>query len=49
MNDLFSRTIAATDFDDIYLDTLREQANLLSINFGGEDESIKKYPSSKDL
>lgn len=33
--------------DDIYLDTLKEQAVLLGV--AGEEETIKKYPSSKDL
>ena len=34
--------------DDIYLDTLREQALNLGI-LRDEEESIKKYPSLKDL
>lgn len=34
--------------DDIYLDTLKEQAVLLGI-INEEEEGIKRYPSSKDL
>ena len=34
--------------DDIYLDTLREQAIALGI-INTEEETIKKYPSLKDL
>ena len=34
--------------DDIYLDTLREQAINLGI-LSNEEEGIKKYPSLKDL
>jgi hypothetical protein len=55
MNDLLNRSVAANDMDDIYLDTLREQAVMLSISIGGnqtataEEEGIKKYPSSKDF
>ena len=47
-NDLLSRNAAQTDMDDIYLDTLREQALNLGI-LRDEEESIKKYPSLKDL
>jgi len=53
MNDLLTRSVGATDMDDIYLDTLREQASMLTIQIGNqngtEEEGIKKYPSSKDL
>ena len=48
MNDLLSRTSLQTDMDDIYLDTLREQAIALGI-INSEEEGIKKYPSLKDL
>ena len=48
MNDLLSRTSLQTDMDDIYLDTLREQAIALGI-ISSEEEGIKKYPSLKDL
>jgi len=42
---------SAVDNDDVYLDTLREQAILLgiSLNTGSEEDILKKYPSSKDL
>lgn len=48
INDLFSRSVSGSDVDDIYLDTLKEQAILLGIT-NNEEEGIKKYPSSKDL
>ncbi len=47
IGDLLSRSLSPADVDDIYLDTLKEQAVLLGVT--GEEESIKKYPSSKDL
>lgn len=48
--ELLSRT-STVDNEDVYLDTLREQANSLglSINGGSEEDLLKKYPSSKDL
>lgn len=48
-NDLLCRSsIQTNDMDDIYLDTLREQAIALGI-LNNEEEGIKKYPSLKDL
>jgi hypothetical protein len=32
MNDMFTRSSTINDMDDIYLDTLREQASLLNVN-----------------
>lgn len=32
INDLFSRSVSGSDVDDIYLDTLKEQAILLGIS-----------------
>ncbi len=49
INDLFSHSISSADVDDIYLDTLKEQAILLNVTNNSEEEGIKKYPSSKDL
>lgn len=53
MMDMFSRSNSTNDNDDIYLDTLREQALNLGICLtntqGTEEEILKKYPSSKDL
>jgi hypothetical protein len=57
MNDMFNRSSDITDNDDVYLDTLREQAISLQmyngnglLNAPGSDEDLlKKYPSSKDL
>jgi serine/threonine protein kinase len=46
--DLLNRSLSQNDMDDIYLDTLREQAIALGI-LGSEEEGIKKYPSLKDL
>lgn len=37
MNDLLTRVVAATDMDDIYLDTLREQAAMLNIQIGNQN------------
>ena len=48
MNDLLTRASSLTDMDDIYVDTLREQATALGI-INAEEEGIKKYPSLKDL
>ena len=36
MNELFTRTVAPLDVDDIFLDTLKEQAVLLEIQTGEE-------------
>ena len=47
-NDLLTRNAVQNDMDDIYLDTLREQAINLGI-LSTEEEGIKKYPSLKDL
>ena len=47
MNEMFQRK-NSIDMDDIYLDSLKEQATLLEIDIQDED-TIKKYPSSKDL
>lgn len=57
MTDMFNRNTSAVDNDDIYLDTLREQAITLGISIGSnslstpgsEEDILKKYPSSKDL
>lgn len=51
---MFNRNNSVSDNDDIYLDTLREQALTLGIQIGGvsgpgSEEELKKYPSSKDL
>ena len=50
MNDMFQRknSGAINDMDDIYLDSLKEQASILGIEIQDE-ETIRKYPSSKDL
>ena len=49
MNDMFNRNQKVmVDSDDIYLDTLKQQALELGITLG-EEEGLKKYPSSKDL
>jgi hypothetical protein len=47
MNGLFTRSIVC-DMDDVYLDSLREQAQILNIIIEEED-NLKRYPSSKDL
>jgi len=47
VHDLLSRNSTNTDMEDIYLDTLRDQA--LALGVLAEEENIKKYPSSKDL
>lgn len=56
MIDMFNRSNSVNDNDDIYLDSLREQAIILGItlnggatNPGSEEDLLKKYPSSKDL
>lgn len=48
MNDLFTRNSQTIDNEDIFLDSLREQALSLNINLT-EEEGIRRYPSSKDL
>jgi len=48
MNDLLTRGTSQADMDDIYVDTLREQAIALNM-INTEEESLKKYPSLKDL
>lgn len=54
MTDMFNRVSTVNDNDDIYLDTLREQALSLGLQISGngansEEDLLKKYPSSKDL
>lgn len=48
MNDLLNRNLALCDRDDIFMDSLREQAQSLNIILN-EEEGIRRYPSSKDL
>ena len=47
---MFQRKNSGTinDMDDLFLDSLKQQANILTIQVQDED-TIKKYPSSKDL
>ena len=49
MNDLFNRTTQVCDKDDIFLDSLRDQAMSLNISLNSEEEGIRRHPSSKDL
>lgn len=44
---MFQRKISL-DMDDVYLDSLKEQASILGIEIQ-DQENIKKYPSAKDL
>lgn len=47
MNEMFQRKISI-DMDDVYLDSLKQQAIILGIDVQ-DDENIRKYPSAKDL
>ena len=48
MNDLLNRNSVVCDKDDVFLDSLRDQAQILKIMLN-EEEIIRRYPSSRDF